>query len=148
MPWVVALYLGLAWICYRKSGTYDETGHRMALAGACLLGLIGATLLLRQICGLPKLVLTPEHLTERSLLEKKRFAWSRYGQFTVGITLGPLESIDFVDTETGVKESLFNLTSMSSETLCSELSKWRDRFCGGSAGVAIAPNNRWSGRES
>lgn len=128
MPWVAGFYFLFSWICYRQSHTFDEVGHRMALAGSGLFAFVGTIFLARQICGLPKLVLTPEALLQRTWFETKRFPWSRYGNFAVGNSIGPIESISFTDLEAGTKESLFNLTRLSSEHLCRELLRWREQI--------------------
>jgi hypothetical protein len=145
MPWVAGFYFLFSWICYRHSGTYDEVDHRMALAGTCFFAVVGTIFLARQMCGFPKFVLTADALVQRSWLETKRFAWSRYDNFSPGTSIGPIESISFIDTETGFKEHLFNLTSVPSEVLCKELQRWRGQSVG--EPVGIAPNNRWSGRD-
>jgi hypothetical protein len=143
-PLVAGLYLLLSWLCYRHSFTDDEVTHRMALAGAILFFLVGGALLLRQVLGFPKLVLEADGFTLRYLSETKRFAWARYGSFTPG----PLESISFIDRETGSTESVFNLTNRPSDELCKELTRWGERFTGPTNHLGIAPNNRSSGRDA
>jgi hypothetical protein len=102
----------------------------MGLAGACFFGLIGAIIILRQITGFPKLILAPDGLTQRAWLEAKHFAWSRLGDVAVGPAFLSMGSISFMDHETGVKRWIWNLTDVPSDTLCRELSVWRDKYGG------------------
>jgi hypothetical protein len=61
---------------------------------------------------------------------QKHFAWSHLGDFAAGPTLLSMESISFVDHETGFKRSIWNLTGVPSDTLCRELSAWRSAYRG------------------
>jgi hypothetical protein len=130
IPWIAGPGLLWAWICLKHSHTYDEVDHRVALAGAWLFALFSGIVILRQVFGVPSLTLTRDGFTQRTWFEKKYFAWSRYRDFTVGTSFLSIESISFVERQTGVKESLFNFTKIPSEGLCQELSQWREKFGG------------------
>ena len=85
-PWLAAFSFLWSWICFRDSHTYNEVDQQIALAGAWFFGLFGGVVILRQISGVPRLVLTHDGFPHRAWFEKKQFVWSRYRDFTVGVS--------------------------------------------------------------
>jgi len=103
----------MSWGCFKDSDTFDDTNHRVALAGAVFFALFGAIAFLRQMSGFPRLILTPEGFTQRTWFAKKEFAWSRLGDPSVGPSFLGVSSISFIDRETGFKESVSNFAKVS-----------------------------------
>jgi hypothetical protein len=126
MPLAVGLCFLFSWLCHKHSGSYDEVSQRTALAGCGFFASCGAILLCRQLCGRAKLLLTPDAPTHHPWRETRRFPWSRHSNFEAGASFGPMESISFTDTETGLTETLCNVTRLPSQALRRELWQWQE----------------------
>jgi hypothetical protein len=125
---LIAFLLVLSWICFRKSNTYDETAHRLALCGSGLFVLFAVLFLIQFFRGLPTFTLTESGFIWSTGLSKDLRPWSSYYNFTVGHSFGPLESIKFIRKDTGADGAILNVSDVPAHAICEKLNEWRERY--------------------
>jgi hypothetical protein len=125
---LVAFLLMLSWICFKKSNTYDETAHRLALCGSGLFVLFAVVFLIQFFRGLPTFTLTESGFIWNTGISKDLRPWSSYYNFTVGHSLGLLESIKFVREDTGADGAILNVSNVPAHAICEKLNEWQKRY--------------------
>jgi hypothetical protein len=61
-------------------------------------------------------------------LSKDLRPWSSHYNFTVGHSIGPVESIRFIRKDTGADGAILNVSGVSAQSMCEELNAWRERY--------------------
>jgi hypothetical protein len=125
---LIVFLLVCSWICFKKSNTYDETAHRLALCGSGLFVLFAMLFLIQFFRGLPNFTLTESGFIWNTGLSKELRSWSSFYNFTVGHSLGPLESIKFIRKDTGADGALLNVSDVPAHAICEKLNEWRERY--------------------
>jgi hypothetical protein len=115
-------------ICFKKSHTYDEVAHKMCLVGACVFVLAATYFATQFFRGMPRLTLTRDGLIWATGLATRLLPWSTYEGFHVGHAFGPIETIRFFRSDTGTDGAIINTTKISTDALCAELTRWRDKY--------------------
>jgi hypothetical protein len=115
---LIAFLLVLSWICFKKSITYDETAHKLALCGSGLFVLFAGVFLIQFFRGLPTFILTESGFIFNTGLSKQLRPWSSYYNFTVGHSFGPLESIKFIRKDTGADGAILNVSDVPAHAIC------------------------------
>ena len=125
---LIAVLLVLSWICFKKSNTYDETAHRLALCGSGLLVLFAVVFLIQFLRGIPTFTLTESGFIWNTGISKDLRPWSSYYHFTVSHSFGLLESIKFIRKDTGADGAILNVSDVPAYAICEKLNEWQERY--------------------
>jgi hypothetical protein len=125
---LIAFLLMLSWLCFKKSNTYDETAHKLALCGSGLFVLFAVVFLIQFFRGLPTFTLTESGFIWNTGISKNLRPWSSYYNFTVGHKFGLLESIKFIRKDTGADGAILNVSDVPAHAICEKLNEWQERY--------------------